>query len=79
MTVAGVAFARLDRRHRHRRDDLQPARHGHGSSIDAHHRAKDIRVVQSAVLVIAVFYVLINLVVDVSYSYLDPRIRRGRL
>jgi len=40
---------------------------------------KDIRVVQSAVLVIAVFYVLINLIVDVAYTYLDPRLRRGRI
>jgi ABC-type dipeptide/oligopeptide/nickel transport system permease component len=28
-------------------------------------------------LVIAVFYGLINLVVDISYLYLDPRIRRA--
>jgi peptide/nickel transport system permease protein len=40
---------------------------------------KDVRVVQSAVLVIAVFYVLINLLVDVAYTYLDPRLRRGRV
>lgn len=37
----------------------------------------DYPIVQGGVLVIAVFYVLINLVVDVSYLYLDPRIRRG--
>jgi peptide/nickel transport system permease protein len=36
----------------------------------------DYPIVQGGVLVIAVFYVLINLVVDVSYLYLDPRIRR---
>jgi len=38
----------------------------------------DFPIVQGGVLMIAVFYVLINLVVDVSYLYLDPRIRRGR-
>lgn len=37
----------------------------------------DFTVVQGGVLVIAVFYVLINLLVDVSYLYLDPRIRRA--
>jgi len=37
----------------------------------------DYPIVQGGVLMIAVFYVLINLVVDVSYLYLDPRIRRG--
>lgn len=37
----------------------------------------DFAIVQGGVLVIAVFYVLINLLVDVSYLYLDPRIRRA--
>lgn len=37
---------------------------------------RDYPVVQGAVLVIAVFYVLINAMVDVSYAYLDPRVRR---
>jgi peptide/nickel transport system permease protein len=32
-------------------------------------------VVQALTLVTAVFYVVINLIVDVSYAYLDPRIR----
>jgi peptide/nickel transport system permease protein len=40
---------------------------------------KDVRVVQTAVLLVAVFYVAVNAFVDLSYSYLDPRIRRGRL
>lgn len=40
---------------------------------------KDLRVVQTTVLLIALFYVLVNAAVDVTYSYLDPRIRRGRL
>lgn len=37
----------------------------------------DFPVVQGGVLVIAVVYVVINAVVDISYSALDPRIRRG--
>ncbi|WP_230396685.1 ABC transporter permease [Streptomyces blattellae] len=41
--------------------------------------AQDVRVIQSSVLVIAVFYVLVNLLVDLSYSQLDPRLRRGRV
>ncbi|HET6379680.1 MAG TPA: ABC transporter permease [candidate division Zixibacteria bacterium] len=36
---------------------------------------RDYIVVQAFTLVIAVLYVVINLVVDVSYAYLDPRIR----
>jgi peptide/nickel transport system permease protein len=38
---------------------------------------KDFPVVQGVVLVIAVTYVLINLLVDVTYAFLDPRIRYG--
>jgi ABC-type dipeptide/oligopeptide/nickel transport system permease component len=36
---------------------------------------RDIPVVQGAVLLFAVIYVLSNLVVDVSYALIDPRIR----
>jgi peptide/nickel transport system permease protein len=39
---------------------------------------RNFPVVQGAVLVIALFYVLVNTTIDVAYSYLDPRIRRGR-
>lgn len=37
----------------------------------------DYPVVQGGVLVIAVAYVIINLLVDLSYVYLDPRVRHG--
>jgi peptide/nickel transport system permease protein len=40
--------------------------------------ARDYNVVQAAILLIAAGFVLINLVVDVLYGYLDPRIRLGR-
>jgi peptide/nickel transport system permease protein len=36
---------------------------------------KDFPVVQGTVLVAALCYVLVNLVVDITYSFLDPRIR----
>lgn len=35
----------------------------------------DYQVIQSGVLVLAVIFVLVNLAVDVSYAYLNPRIR----
>lgn len=38
---------------------------------------KDFPVVQGTVLTAAVFYVLVNLIVDISYAWLDPRIRFG--
>jgi peptide/nickel transport system permease protein len=37
--------------------------------------ARDYPTVQGAVLVIALLFVLLNLVVDISYAFLDPRIR----
>ena len=40
--------------------------------------ARDYSVVQAAILLIATGFVLINLVVDVLYGYLDPRVRLGR-
>lgn len=36
---------------------------------------KDFPIVQGAVLFIALLYIIINLLVDLSYAYLDPRIR----
>jgi peptide/nickel transport system permease protein len=38
---------------------------------------RDYPVVQGIVLVIAGLYVIINLVVDIIYAYLDPRLRAG--
>jgi len=37
---------------------------------------RDYVVIQGLTLMIAVFYVLLNLVVDVSYGFLDPRVRQ---
>lgn len=36
---------------------------------------KDYPVIQGVVLVIAVIYIAINIIVDVSYAYIDPRVR----
>jgi peptide/nickel transport system permease protein len=38
---------------------------------------RDFPVIQGAVMTIAVFYVLANLLVDILYIYIDPRIRYG--
>lgn len=40
--------------------------------------ARDYNVVQAAIMFIAAGFVLINLVVDILYGYLDPRVRLGR-
>ena len=36
---------------------------------------RDYPVVQGFTLVIAIIFVMVNLLVDVSYAYLDPRVR----
>lgn len=37
--------------------------------------ARDFAMIQGGVLFVAVIFVIVNLVVDISYTYLDPRIR----
>lgn len=39
--------------------------------------ARDFPLVQGAILLVATSYVVVNLVVDILYAYLDPRIRYG--
>jgi ABC-type dipeptide/oligopeptide/nickel transport system permease component len=36
---------------------------------------RDFPVVQGAVIMIAVFFIIINLLVDILYAFVDPRIR----
>ena len=38
-------------------------------------RSRDFQVVQSVVLFFAIIYIVANLLVDILYAYLDPRIR----
>lgn len=40
-------------------------------------QGRDYIVIQGVTMVVAIGYVMINLVVDVSYAFLDPRIRLG--
>jgi ABC-type dipeptide/oligopeptide/nickel transport system permease component len=51
------------------------ARPGLGTLLLEAIAQRDYRVVQGLTLVIAVMYVLINLIVDVLYAAVDPRIR----
>jgi peptide/nickel transport system permease protein len=36
---------------------------------------RDYNVIQVLILYAAIMYVLVNLVIDIAYAYLDPRIR----
>ena len=48
---------------------------GVGLSVYEAITARDFPVIQGFVLIIAAIYVIFNLVVDLSYAILDPRIR----
>lgn len=52
---------------------------GVGSVIINAAQNNDFKLVQGGVLLIAAVYLVINLVVDVLYGYLDPRVRRRRV
>lgn len=51
------------------------SRRGIGQTLVQAIGAQDYPVVQGVVLVIAIIYIVINIVVDISYSYIDPRVR----
>lgn len=48
---------------------------GVGSALYDALFARDFALLQGFVLMLAIMYVLVNLVVDISYGYLDPRVR----
>ena len=52
-------------------------RQGLGSLLVSGIEAKDYPTVQAIVLIIATAYIVINIVVDLCYSLLDPRVRTG--
>ena len=52
------------------------ARQGLGRTVIEAVGQKDIPVIQGAVLLVASLYVLINLLVDLSYRCIDPRTQR---
>lgn len=54
------------------------ARQGIGRILADAIMSKDMPVVQGVVFFTAIIYVLVNLLVDVSYSFVDPRIRRSQ-
>ncbi|NLE98089.1 MAG: ABC transporter permease [Propionibacterium sp.] len=51
------------------------SRRGLGQMLVQGIAANDFPVIQGVVLVIAVIYIAVNIAVDVSYAYIDPRIR----
>lgn len=50
---------------------------GIGSAAMAAISARDYELIQGYVLWMGFIYVIVNLVVDISYQFIDPRIRRG--
>lgn len=64
-----------DGRRQPHRDGLQLAR-SRLRDLPRHHAAR-LAIVMGSVTVIVVVVMVINLIVDVSYAFLDPRIRYG--
>jgi peptide/nickel transport system permease protein len=50
---------------------------GVGTQLVSSILARDYAVVQAFTVVIAVIFVVVNLIVDFSYAFLDPRVRLG--
>jgi peptide/nickel transport system permease protein len=48
---------------------------GVGRAVTEAIASRDYAVIQGFTLVIAVGFVIVNLIVDISYAYLDPRVR----
>ena len=48
---------------------------GIGSTIFESITGRDYIVIQGLALVVAIIYIVVNLVVDISYGFLDPRVR----
>lgn len=53
------------------------ARQGLGQMLLQGIGTSDFPVIQGVVLVIALIYILVNIIVDVSYAYIDPRVRES--
>lgn len=53
------------------------SRQGIGRIISDAIMAKDLPVVQGVILFSAIIYTLVNLLVDLSYTLIDPRVRRS--
>jgi len=53
------------------------SRQGIGRIIADAIMAKDLPVVQGVILFSAIIYVIVNLIVDISYALIDPRVRRS--
>ena len=54
------------------------SRQGIGRIVADAIMAKDLPVIQGVVFFSAIVYVVINLLVDLSYSFIDPRVRRAQ-
>ena len=50
---------------------------GMGKTLFEAINGRDYIVIQGVTIVVAIAYLVVNLVVDVSYAFLDPRIRLG--
>ena len=55
-----------------------PSGSGVGRALYEAITARDYPIVQAFTLVIALTYVIVNMLVDISYTFLDPRVRLNK-
>ena len=48
---------------------------GMGRLITESIAQRDFQIIQSTILIVALIYVMVNLIIDVLYVFVDPRIR----
>ena len=76
LAIMGLQLAQLARRLDPRRDRVLLARH-RVSDEHARSSTRDLPILQGTILVLSMFFVLINLLVDIVQSAFDPRIKRA--
>ncbi len=76
LTAGGLLFAQLIAGSRPDREGVQLAR-GRLASSPTRSSRQDYAVVQTFILLSAILYVIINLVIDILYGVIDPRVRRA--
>ena len=74
VTIIGLQVGPAALRRRPDRDRVRIARHRHAGFVEAI-RTRNYPVLQGGILFIAFVFVLVNLIVDLSYGFLNPRIR----
>ena len=73
ITIVGLQLGSRDRLRDHHRDRVPVARHG--AAVRRRVQNVDIPIMAAYLMLVALIFVMINLVVDILYTVVDPRLR----